>query len=48
MKKYEVIVAGETLTTCVTKEEAETKLAEARQSFLALVHPRDCFYIREK
>ena len=45
--KYEVIVSGVVLITVDTKAEAEARLQEARNSFLALVHPQECFYIRK-
>lgn len=47
-KEYEVIVAGTVLFTCKEKDEAEKKLSEIKNSFLAMVHPVDTFYIREK
>ena len=48
MKKYEVCVAGQVVTRAETKEEAERLLNEVRHSFLAMVHPVDVFYIRER
>ena len=45
--KYQVIVSGEVFATVKTKEEAEKLLHEACHSFLAMVHPQECFYIRE-
>ena len=45
--KYQIIVSGEILTTTKTREEAERLLNEARHSFLAMVHPQECFYIRQ-
>ena len=48
MKKYEIVVGGTVVATATTKEEAENLLYQAKNSFLALVHPVDCFYIREK
>lgn len=47
MKKFEVIVAGTVIGTYNTKEEAEKRLFEAKNSFLALVHPVDVFRIKE-
>lgn len=46
MKTYKVIVSGVVIGSYNTREEAEKRLNEARHSFLAMVHPRDCFYIR--
>ena len=46
--KYEVIVAGTTIGTYNTYKEAEKRLNEARQSFLAMVHPKDVFRIVKK
>lgn len=46
--KYEVIVGGTVIATYETREEAEKRLEEARNSFLALVHPYDTFRIKEK
>ena len=48
MKKYEVCVAGSVVTRAETREEAESLLDEIRHSFLAMVHPVDAFYIRER
>ena len=48
MKKYEIIVGGTVIATATTKEEAKSLLHQAKNSFLALVHPVDCFYIKEK
>ena len=45
--KYEVIVSGVVLATVNTEAEAEARLYEARHSFLAMVHPQECFYIRK-
>lgn len=47
MKKYNVIVAGTVFGTYKTKEEAEKMLDEVKKSFLALIHPKDCMYIKE-
>lgn len=47
MKKFEVVIAGTVINTYETREEAEDRLFEVKNSFLALVHPIDCFYIRE-
>ena len=47
MKRYEVLVAGTVIGTYATREEAETRLYEAKHSFLAMVHPQDVFRIRE-
>ena len=48
MKRYEIVVAGEVITRAETREEAEKLLEEAKNSFLRMVHPIDCFWIREK
>lgn len=45
--KYEVIIAGTVIGTYNTIEEANKRLDEARHSFLAMVHPKDCFYVKE-
>ena len=47
-KSYEVVVAGTVIGTYENKIDAETRLAEAKNSFLAIVHPIDVFFIREK
>lgn len=47
-KSYEVIVAGTVIGVYANKADAEARLAEAKNSFLALVHPVDVFFIREK
>ena len=47
MKRYEVKVAGTTIGTYTNREEAEKRLDDARHSFLAMVHPQDCFFIKE-
>ena len=44
---FRVIVAGTVIGTYNTREEAEARLAEAKQSYLALVHPSECFRIAE-
>lgn len=44
---YEVVVAGSVIGRYNSKEEAENRLEEAKNSFLALVHPVDVFYIKE-
>ena len=46
--KYEVVVAGTVVGTYKNKADAEKRLAEAKNSFLAIVHPVDVFFIREK
>jgi hypothetical protein len=46
--KYEVIVAGTVIGTYENKADAENRLEQARNSFLAMVHPKNVFYIREK
>lgn len=48
MKKFEVVVAGTIIGVYNTHEEAEERLFEARNSFLAMVHPQDVFRIIEK
>lgn len=45
--KYEVIVGGTVIGTYESKVDAEKRLYEAQHSFLAIVHPVDCFYIKE-
>ena len=47
MKRYEIYVAGERLYSYNSREDAEKALNEAKNSFLALVHPKECFYIKE-
>lgn len=47
-KKFEAIVAGTVIGTYNTREEAEKRIQEAKHSFLAMVHPIDCFYVRVK
>ncbi len=47
MKNFEVYVAGTLKGTFTTREEAEQFLNALRNSFLAMVHPRDVFYIKE-
>ena len=47
MKKYNVVVAGTILGTYTDRIEAEQRLDEAKHSFLSIVHPQDCFYIKE-
>ena len=44
---YEVVVAGNVIGRYNSREEAENRLKEVKNSFLALVHPVDVFYIRE-
>ena len=46
--KYEVVVAGTIIGAYENKADAEARLAEAKNSFLAIVHPVDVFFIREK
>lgn len=48
MKKFEVYVAGSLVGKYETREEAEARLNEVRHSFLAMVHPQEVFYIKEK
>ena len=45
--KYQVIVAGTVLGTYATEAEAEERLTLAKNSFLALVHPADTFFIKK-
>jgi len=47
MKNFEVYVAGTLKGSFTTREEAEQLLTALRNSFLAMVHPRDVFYIKE-
>ena len=44
---FKVIVAGTVIGTYNTRAEAEARLAEAKKSYLALVHPSECFRIAE-
>jgi len=46
MTKYNVIVAGTVIRKNLNREEAEQALKNARNSYLALVHPKDVFYIK--
>ena len=46
MKRYEVIIGGTVINVYETKEEAEKRLYEVKNSFYALVHPIDCMFIR--
>lgn len=46
MKKYVVMVSGVEIGWYEKKEDAEKHLFDAKHSFLALVHPIDCFYIK--
>ena len=45
--RYEVVVAGTVVGTYTNKVEAENRLYEIQHSFLAMVHPRNCMFIRE-
>lgn len=45
-KDYQVIVAGTVIGTYKNEIDAKNRLNEARNSFLAMVHPRDAFYIK--
>ena len=47
-KVYKVIVGGTVIYTTSSKEKAEEELFRAKNSFLAMVHPRNCFYIKEE
>ena len=47
MSKYVVVISGTVESIHNTREEAEVRLAEIRNSFYALVHPVDCMYITE-
>lgn len=47
MMKYEVMVAGTIAGTYNTREEAEARLNEVKNSFFAMVHPRDTMFIKE-
>lgn len=47
MKKYNVIIAGTIVGSYETKEEAENRLNEIRHSYLAMVHPKNCMYIKK-
>jgi len=46
-KNFEVYVAGSLNGSFSTREEAEKRLNELKNSFLAMVHPKECFYIKE-
>ena len=46
--KYEVVVGGTVIGRYDTKTEAEQRLYEVRHSYLAMVHPQDCMFIRER
>ena len=48
MKKYEVVVAGTVIGCYENEAEAKARLEEVKNSFLAIVHPVDVFFIREK
>lgn len=45
--RYEVMVAGTVAGTYNTREEAEARLDEVRNSFFAMVHPKDTMFIKE-
>ena len=45
--RYEVMVAGTVAGTYNTREEAEARLNEVRNSFFAMVHPKDTMFIKE-
>lgn len=47
MKEYRVIIAGTVNSKYNTKEEAEKRLNEIKNSFFAMVHPIDTMYIKE-
>ena len=47
MKRFEVIIAGTVESIHTTRESAEARLAEIKNSFYALVHPTNCIYVRE-
>ena len=44
--KYYVIVSGYKLGEYLSLERAKERLEEAKHSYLAMVHPIDCFYIK--
>ena len=44
---YNVIVAGTVVGKYNTKKDAEKRLEEVKNSFLAMVHPTDAFYIKK-
>lgn len=48
MKRFKVIASGAVLGIYDSREEAEKMLEEARNSYLAWVHPKDCFFIKEE
>jgi hypothetical protein len=48
MMKYTVMVAGTKEGTYKTREEAEKRLNEVKNSFLAMVHPKDTMFIKEE
>lgn len=45
---YVVMVGGMEQGKYNTKAEAEKRLAEVQNSFLAMVHPKDTMFIKEK
>ena len=45
--RYEVMVAGTVAGTYNTREEAEARLNEVKNSFFAMVHPKDTMFIKE-
>lgn len=47
MTRYEVMVAGTVAGTYNTREEAEARLNEVKNSFFAMVHPKDTMFIKE-
>ena len=44
---YNVMVGGSVVGTYKTKEEASVRLEEVKNSFLAMVHPRDTMFIKK-
>ena len=44
---YEVMVSGSVAGRYEDRASAEARLEEVRHSYLALVHPVDCMFIRE-
>lgn len=44
---FKVIVAGTVVGTYNTRKEAEARLNEVRNSYLAMVHPTDTMFISE-
>lgn len=48
MKRFEVVIAGTVESEYETREQAEKRLNEIKNSFYAMVHPVDCMWVRER